>query len=421
MIPFKTLEKVYTALKINLNYYGGKKMLSVDEQLKIIKRGTVEIIPEEELIEKLKTGKPLRIKLGADPSAPDIHLGHIVVLKKLRDFQNLGHKIIFVIGDFTGMIGDPTGKSETRKQLTIEEVKKNAETYKKQISKILDISKVEIRFNSEWLSKMNFVDVIRLSSHYTVARMLERDDFSKRYKEGRSISIHEFLYPLMQGYDSVALNSDIEIGGTDQTFNLLVGRDLQREYNQKPQVIITMPLLEGLDGVQKMSKSLGNYIGINESPKEIFGKIMSISDELMLKYFKLLTNVPLYEIENMPKDFKTGRRHPKEEKKRLARIIITEFYSQKDALAAEEEFERVFKMNKLPDNIPEINSAGIKKRLAVLLKEGGLVSSNSEGKRFIKQGAVRINGGRVTNPDIEIVPKKGDIIQIGKRKFIKII
>ena len=396
-------------------------MLSIEEQLEIIKRGAVDIIPEEELIEKLKTNRPLIIKFGADPSAPDIHLGHIVVLRKLREFQRLGHKIVFVIGDFTGMIGDPTGKSETRKQLTKEEVKKNAKTYQEQIGKILDIDKIEIRFNSEWLAPFNFEEVIRLSSKYTVARMLERDDFSNRYKEGRAISVHEFFYPLMQGYDSVALNADIELGGTDQTFNLLVGRDLQREYGQEPQAVVTMPLLEGLDGVQKMSKSLGNYIGINEPAKEIFGKIMSISDELMIKYYKLLTDVPLKEIEEMPSDFQSGKKHPKNEKKRLAKLIIKEFYSKEEAEKADKEFEQVFKKNKLPEDIPEFRTISSERKIADILADSGMVGSKSEGKRFIKQGGVKINGEKINDIDLIIKPENGMIIQIGKRKFIKLI
>ncbi|MDD2717617.1 MAG: tyrosine--tRNA ligase [Candidatus Wallbacteria bacterium] len=394
-------------------------MPNAAEQLEIIRRGTLDIIPEEELSAKLQKGRPLNIKFGADPSAPDIHLGHVVVLRKLRDFQRLGHKIVFLIGDFTGMIGDPTGKSETRKQLSKEEVLRNAKTYQEQIGKILDINKMEIRFNSEWLSKMNFEDVIRLASKYTVARILERDDFAKRFAGNLPISIHEFFYPLMQGYDSVALKTDIEIGGKDQTFNLLVGRELQREYGVEPQVILTMPLLEGLDGVQKMSKSLGNYIGINEPPDKIFGKIMSISDELMLKYFKLLTELPLQEIERMPEDFKSGARHPRSEKKRLARLIITDLHSESVAQAADEEFENVFKKNELPEDIPDFNSPRSQK-LCVILKDSGLVPSNSEGKRQIVQGGVRINGQKVADPEIEVSFNNGDIIQIGKRKFVRI-
>ncbi|MDD5090082.1 MAG: tyrosine--tRNA ligase, partial [Candidatus Wallbacteria bacterium] len=321
------------------------------EQLELLQRGAVDLISAEELTKKLERGKPLTVKLGADPSAPDIHLGHVVVLRKMREFQRLGHKIVFLIGDFTGMIGDPTGKSETRRQLTRDEVQANARSYQDQIGRILDLDRMEVRFNSEWLSCLSFEDVIRLSSKYTVARMLERDDFSNRYKEGRPIAVHEFFYPLMQGYDSVALKADVELGGTDQTFNLLVGRDLQREYGQEPQVIVTTPLLEGLDGVQKMSKSLGNYIGINEPPKEIFGKVMSISDQLMLKYYELLTDVPVAEIKAMPGDFASGAKHPKNEKKRLARLIIESFYSAADATRADEEFENVFRNNQLPDDM----------------------------------------------------------------------
>lgn len=395
----------------------------VQRQLQIIKRGSVEIIPESELADKieksLKTNVPLKIKLGLDPSAPDIHLGHTVVLQKMRQFQDLGHEVIIIIGDFTGRIGDPTGKSETRKQLSEDEIKENAETYRKQIFKILDQAKTQVVFNSEWLSTLNFEDVMTLSSKVTVARILERDDFQKRYLAGQAIGVHEFFYPLMQGYDSVALQADLEMGGTDQKFNILMARNLQKEYGQEPQVALLMPILEGLDGVQKMSKSLGNYIGIDEEPNEIFGKTMSISDDLILRYFELATQVPAKEIDEIKKAMYEGR-NPRDYKVQLAKEIISSFHNKAAALAAEEYFNLVFSQNQIPDDVEVLDVAYESIWIAKLVHDLELVSSTSEGRRMAKQGAVKINGEKVTDERLQIVPKKDMIIQVGKRKFAKI-
>ncbi|MHB1420797.1 MAG: tyrosine--tRNA ligase [Bacillota bacterium] len=407
----------------------GEKYRSVEleRQLAIIRRGTAEIVPENELVQKLKksleTGKPLQIKLGLDPTAPDIHLGHTVVLQKLRQFQDLGHQVTIIIGDFTGRIGDPTGKSETRKQLTEEAVMANAETYKEQIFKILDPNRTRLTFNSQWLAPLTFADVIQLSAKYTVARMLERDDFSKRFKEGLPVSIHEFFYPLMQGYDSVALASDIELGGTDQKFNLLMGRTLQREYGQEPQVAVMMPILEGLDGVQKMSKSLGNYIGINETPREMYGKTMSVSDELMMRYFELVTTVPLEEIRSIKKEVSDGTMHPRDVKMRLARSIVSQYHGEQAAQAAEEEFRQVFQRGNLPDEIPEVFLDPLLWEespvwLPKILQAAGLTASTSEGRRLLQQGAVKINGEKALREEVVLLP--GMIIQAGKRKFVRI-
>jgi tyrosyl-tRNA synthetase len=397
--------------------------MTPQEQLKVIKRGVAEIIGEEELLERLKEGRPLKVKAGFDPTAPDLHLGHTVLLWKLRDFQELGHHVYFLIGDFTAMIGDPTGKSETRPPLTREEVLKNAETYAQQVFKILDPEKTTVVFNSEWLGKMSAADLIKLSSKYTVARMLERDDFEKRFKEGRPIHIHEFIYPLLQGYDSVVLEADVELGGTDQKFNLLMGRHLQREYGQKEQACIMMPILEGLDGVQKMSKSLGNYIGILEPPEEQFGKVMRISDELMWRYYRLVTRIPEEEIEEMERAVKEGRLHPMEVKKRLAETIVKTFHGEEAAKRAREHFERVFSKRELPEEIPEPEVVVPENPvwLPRLLKEAGLVKSTSEGRRQIKQGGVRINGEKVLDDTIKVdVLEKELILQVGKRRFAKI-
>lgn len=395
----------------------------VERQLQIIKRGTIEIIPEKELIGKIersvKENKPMNIKLGLDPTAPDIHLGHTVVLQKMRQFQDLGHQVIIIIGDFTGRIGDPTGKSETRKQLTEEQVQANAKTYMEQIFRILDPEKTQMRFNSEWLSPLTFVDVIELSAKYTVARMLERDDFTKRYRTGQAIGIHEFFYPLMQGYDSVALEADVELGGTDQKFNILMGRTLQKEYGQEPQIALFMPILEGLDGVQKMSKSLGNYIGIDEAPNDMFGKTMSITDDLILRYFELATHVSLSDIKKMEEEMEQGA-NPRDYKIRLAKEIIGMFHSSEAADAAEENFKNVFAKNQIPDDIQEVEIAKEAIWIAKLLSELGLVSSSSEGRRMTKQGAVKIDGKKVIDEKIEIVPIEGMIVQVGKRKFAKI-
>jgi len=404
-------------------------MLDVQSQLEVIKRGTAEIIPEDELVKKLeksiKLNKPLKIKLGLDPTAPDIHLGHTVVLQKLRQFQDLGHKVIIIIGDFTGRIGDPTGRSDTRKQLTEEEVLANAETYKEQIFKILDPNKTTMRFNSEWLGAMNFTEVIKLAAHYTVARMLEREDFSKRFKEGLPISIHELFYPLMQGQDSVELEADVELGGTDQKFNLLMGRHLQKEAGQEPQIALMMPILEGLDGVQKMSKSLGNYMGVTESPKEMFGKAMSIPDELMVRYYELVTRVSLDEVKVIKEGLTSGTLHPRDAKLRLGREIIKIYYTEQAAIQAQDEFLRIFQQGDLPDEIPEFRvDAGElvegKINLPKLLHLAGLVESTSEARRLGKQGAIKVDNKKIEDVNADILVKDGSIIRIGKRKFIKL-
>ena len=400
--------------------------MTVAEQMEIIKRGAVEILLEKELVEKLEkssaTGVPLRVKAGFDPTAPDLHLGHTVLLHKLRQFQQLGHEIYFLIGDFTGMIGDPTGKSETRKVLSREDVLKNAETYKEQVFKILDPEKTKVVFNSEWLAKLSASDMIGLASKYTVARMLEREDFNNRFSNQQPISIHEFMYPLIQGYDSVALKADVELGGTDQKFNLLVGRELQREWGQSPQAVITMPLLEGLDGVNKMSKSLGNYIGINEPADEIFGKIMSVSDELMLRYYELLSDMSMAALQQLKVDLKSGTVHPMEAKKRLGREMVARFHGQEAAAEAEESFVKRFRDNQTPDDMPEIQMAAGdgKILLARLLAEAGLVKSNSEGRRSIQGGGVKVDGEKINDENLEI-PSAGQVIlQVGKRRFAKV-
>jgi tyrosyl-tRNA synthetase len=397
-------------------------MLNVNEQLEIIKRGSVEVISEDELVKKLNRGKPLLIKAGFDPTAPDLHLGHTVLIHKLRQFQELGHKVLFLIGDFTGMIGDPTGKSETRKALTRDDVQKNSESYKKQVFKILDPEKTEVRFNSEWMDKMTAVDLISLAARYNVARMLERDDFHKRYKSGQSISIHEFLYPLIQGYDSVALKADVEIGGTDQKFNLLVGRELQRDYGLEAQVVLTMPLLEGTDGVNKMSKSLGNYIGITEPPKEIFGKVMSITDELMFRYYELLSNISAHEFISLKDGVKNGTVHPKDAKVTLAKEMVARFHGRDAAEQAAEEFSNIFKAGGLPDEIEEkeLLCDGEKVLLAVSIAKAGLASSNSDARRLIQQGGVSVDNTKITEINAELAAGKEYLVQVGKRKFAKI-
>lgn len=404
--------------------------MDIKEELRIIKRGIEEIISEEELTKKLKESKkekrPLRIKQGFDPNAPDIHLGHTVGLRKMRQFQDLGHDVYFLIGDFTGMIGDPSGRTITRKQLTEEEVKKNAETYKKQVFKILNPEKTKVEFNSHWLGKLSFAEVLKICSKYTVARMLERDDFATRYKEEKPIGIHEFLYPLMQGYDSVALQADVELGGTDQKFNLLVGRIIQREYGQEPQVIITLPLLEGTDGVEKMSKSLNNYIGINEPPQVMYGKVMSIPDNLMIRYFDLVTDVPLNEIDKIKIDLENDNIHPRDVKKRLAREIVKLYHGQSTALVVEKEFERVFKKKLHPEKIKELvlrknNLKEGKIWITELIVMSGLIASKSEARRLIEQGGVRINGEKVSDPYLDLIVNEGMILKIGKLNFIKLI
>nr|WP_277995668.1 MULTISPECIES: tyrosine--tRNA ligase [Moorella] len=396
----------------------------VERQLKVLRRGVAEIIPEEDLKAKLKkslsTGKPLRVKLGLDPTAPDIHLGHTVVLQKLRQFQELGHQVIIIIGDFTGRIGDPTGKSETRRQLSEAEVLANAETYKEQIFKILDPARTEVTFNSRWLARLTFADVIQLAAKITVARMLEREDFARRYQENRPISVHEFFYPLMQGYDSVALAADVELGGTDQKFNLLMGRHLQREYGQEPQVAMMMPILPGLDGVQKMSKSLGNYIGINEPAREMYGKTMSLPDELMLTYFELVTAVPLEELEAIRQGLADGSLHPRDVKMRLAREIAGLYHGEAAAREAEKEFRQVFQLGDLPEEMPEVIVSEARMWLPRLMVQAGLAPSTSEARRLIRQGAVKLDGARLDDPDAEIDVPDGAVLQAGKRKFARL-
>ena len=399
-------------------------MISAQEQVRQIKHGVADLINEQDLVKKIeksiKENKPLVVKLGLDPTAPDIHLGHTVPLRKLRLFQEFGHQVVIVIGGFTARIGDPTGKSVTRPPLTKEEVLKNAETYKTQIFKVLDPEKTIVRDNSEWLESMNFADVLRLASSYTVARMMERDDFSKRFKEGRPIGVHEFMYPLMQGHDSVALHADVEFGGTDQTFNLLMGRHLQELEGQEPQVVITMPLLEGLDGIQKMSKSLGNYIGIDEEPKEMYGKAMSIPDELMMRYFMLVTDMPIEEQEDMEKRLESGELHPRDAKMQLARTIVRLYHGEDAALEAEEEFKRVFQQRALPTDIPEYAMDAPTEPIFVpqFCTDAGLTASNGEARRSIKAGAFKVNGEKYTEENLTL--EDGMIVQVGKRKFVKI-
>jgi tyrosyl-tRNA synthetase len=404
--------------------------MTVSEQMAIIRRGAVEILLERELQEKLEksaqTGIPLRIKAGFDPTAPDLHLGHTVLLHKMRQFQQLGHDIYFLIGDFTGMIGDPTGKSETRKPLTREDVLRNAETYKEQVFKILDPEMTKVVFNSEWLARLDASDMIALASKYTVARMLEREDFSNRFTNQLPISIHEFLYPLIQGYDSVALKADVELGGTDQKFNLLVGRELQREWGQAPQTVITMPLLEGLDGVNKMSKSLGNYIGINEPADDIFGKIMSISDELMFRYYELLSDMPLADLQALKVGVRNGSIHPMAVKKQLGREMVARYHGAAAASEAEESFVKRFRDNQVPDEMPEFTvSLADTTLVCQLLNNIGLVKSNSEGRRAIEQGGVKINGEKVLDATMSLSDYAANgaadlVLQVGKRRFARV-
>ncbi len=400
-------------------------MKSIDKQIALIERGTVDCLSRDELIKKLneskKTGIPLKIKAGFDPTAPDLHLGHTVLLQKLKHFQDLGHDIYFLIGDFTGIIGDPTGKSETRKALTRADVIKNAESYKEQVFKILDPEKTKIVFNSDWLGKLDSYEMIKLASELTVARMLEREDFKVRFENGKPISIHEFLYPLIQGYDSVALEADVELGGTDQLFNVLMGRDMQRSRGQEPQVVITLPLLEGLDGVNKMSKSLGNYIGITEPANDIYGKVLSLSDELMFRYYDLLSDLTVDEIALLKKQMEVGEVHPKEVKKQLARELTARFYSVEEAARAEENFEQVFQKKGLPDDIPEISITSKEDIwLPQLLVDIGLVTSTSEGRRMIKQNAVSLDGNKVNDMKMTVSPQGQILIKVGKRRFCKV-
>jgi tyrosyl-tRNA synthetase len=394
--------------------------MTIDEQIEFLKKGAVDVIREGDLRAKLersaKTGKPLRVKLGADPTAPDIHVGHTVVLRKLKAFQDLGHAAIFLVGSFTGMIGDPSGKNATRPPLSREEIDANAETYKQQIFKILDPDKTELRFNSEWLDRFDAADFVRLCSRVTVKQILERDDFEKRLREERPISLHELLYPLVQGYDSVALEADVELGGTDQKFNLMVGRDLQREYDQEPQAVITTPLLEGLDGVQKMSKSLNNYIGIDEPASEMFGKMMSVSDELMWRYYELLTDLSPAEIENL----KSSDENPRNLKVKLAKFIIRDFHSADAADAAEADFVARFVKKEIPDEIEEASLAAGSYNLADLLAQLGLAASKKEAKRLIEQGGVKLSGEKVSDTGADIELKDELLIQVGKRRFLKV-
>ena len=396
--------------------------MSSDTVVDVIKRGASELLVESELIEKLKKNRPLNIKVGFDPTAPDLHLGHTVLLNKMRQLQDLGHHVVFLIGDFTGMIGDPSGKNATRPPLSREAILANAETYKEQVFKILDPEKTEVAFNSTWMDKLTSADLIKLAATHTVARMLERDDFSKRYAGNQPIAIHEFLYPLVQGYDSVALKSDIELGGTDQKFNLLVGRELQKHFGQPPQCVLMMPLLEGLDGVSKMSKSLGNYVGINESPEQIFGKLMSISDELMWRYLELLSFRTLAELKHWKREVAEGK-NPRDIKVALAQEIVERFHNRTAAEQALADFEARFKQNAIPDNLPEIlipcGSSGIS--IAQLLKQAGLTPSTSEAIRMIEQGGVKIDGEKISDKGLMLQSGLSAVFQVGKRKFARVV
>jgi len=400
-------------------------MIDVEREMDVIRRGAVDLVSEADLRAKLtkarSEGRPLRVKLGLDPTAPDLHLGHTVVLQKLKQFQELGHIAVFLIGDFTGMIGDPTGRIETRPALSKEELLVNAETYKDQVFKILDPEKTEVRFNSEWFEAMNAADMIRLCAQYTMARMMEREDFRNRYQNNLPISIHEFLYPLVQGYDSVALRADVELGGHDQIFNLFVGRDIQKAYGQESQVVVTVPLLEGTDGVNKMSKSYGNYVGIDEPPDVMFGKLMSISDELMLKYYELLSDITIEELRTLKDGIVSGKVHPKKAKEDFAKEIITRFHSKEAAHAAHENFERIHKDKEIPEDIEVVamKRGDAEKWLPKLLFTIGMVSSTSEGKRMIGQGAVVINGEKVKEEEVSFGSEL--VIKVGKRKFKKVV
>ncbi|MGZ8229432.1 MAG: tyrosine--tRNA ligase [Burkholderiales bacterium] len=393
----------------------------LNEQLEIVKRGAHEVLVESELEERLEKGVPLRVKAGFDPTAPDLHLGHTVLINKLRQFQDLGHKILFLIGDFTGMIGDPTGKNTTRPPLSVQEVKENAQTYTEQVFKILDSGRTEVVFNSSWMDKLCAADMVKLAATHTVARMLERDDFAKRYRSNQPIAIHEFLYPLVQGYDSVALEADVELGGTDQKFNLLMGRELQKHFGQKPQVILTMPLLEGLDGVNKMSKSLGNYVGINEPPHEIFGKLMSISDELMWRYIDLLSFASVFTINGWKRQVSAGA-NPRDIKVAFAQEIVERFHGRAAAQAALADFEARFRQGGIPENMPEVRLSGGGAGIGIqqVLKQAGLVSSTSEAMRMIEQGGVKLNGEKVRDRALKLSSGVEAVLQVGKRKFARV-
>ena len=396
--------------------------MDIKEQLDIVKRGSNDLLIEQELVEKLKTGRPLRVKAGFDPTAPDLHLGHTVLINKLRQFQDLGHHILFLIGDFTGMIGDPTGKNATRPPLSREQIAQNAQTYTAQVFKILDPAKTEVCFNSSWMDKLNAADMIKIAATHTVARMLERDDFGKRYRGNQPIAIHEFLYPLVQGYDSVAMRADVELGGTDQKFNLLMGRELQKHWGQPPQCILTMPLLEGLDGINKMSKSLGNYIGITESPEQIFGKIMSISDQLMWRYIELLSFESLATIRKCKQEVEAGR-NPREVKVDFGREIVARFHDRAAADKAAADFESRFKQGEIPDNMPEVTlpTGGEPMLFSQVLKQAGLTASTSEAIRLIEQGGVRMNGEKVSDKALKLAAGGPFVLQVGKRKFAKVL
>ncbi|HUM95929.1 MAG TPA: tyrosine--tRNA ligase [Candidatus Competibacter sp.] len=397
-------------------------MHSLEESLELIKRGAVDLLLEEELVERLKSGRPLRVKAGFDPTAPDLHLGHTVLINKLRQFQELGHHVMFLIGDFTGMIGDPTGKNVTRKPLNREQILENAQTYQEQVFKILDPDKTEVLFNSSWFERMTPADFIHLAAKHTVARMLERDDFGKRYANGQPIAIHEFLYPLVQGYDSVAMRADVELGGTDQKFNLLVGRELQKHYHQPPQIVLTMPILEGLDGVQKMSKSLGNYVGIRDEPDEMFGKLMSVSDPLMWRYFELLSFRPASEIAEWQGQIAREVLNPRDVKFKLAEELVGRFHGAEAAGKALAAFVERFQKGRLPEDLTEVSVQSRDGRLPIanLLKQAGLAESTSEALRLIQQGAVRIDGERVGSRDLELMAGSSHVCQVGKRRAAKI-
>ncbi len=401
-----------------------KDNISVEEQLRIIRRGTVEILQEDDLVKKLKSGRPLRIKAGFDPTAPDLHLGHTVLIRKLKQFQDLGHTVCFLVGDFTARIGDPSGRNETRPPLTAEQVEENAKTYKEQVFTILDPAKTEVVYNSHWLSSLTPEKFIELTARHTVARMLERDDFSKRYAEGKPILIHEFLYPLLQGYDSVAMKADVELGGNDQKFNLLVGRDLQRSYGQAPQVIVTLPLLEGTDGVRKMSKSYDNYIGLHESPREIFGKVMSISDDLMIRYYELLSSITVEQFEKLKADIESGAIHPKKAKVDLAKEIVGCYHDEQIAENAALEFENIFTQKNLPTDIPlhQVSWEDDGQTWLIgALRDGGVIKSASEGRRLVKQGAVSIDGLKVDDPDFKISKGNETTVKVGKKRFLRLV
>ena len=400
----------------------GLQVLPAEEQLHVIKSGISGLVPESDMMRKLQKGTSLRVKLGVDPTAPDLHLGHAVPLRKLRQFQDLGHTVVLIIGDFTALIGDPSGRNSTRPPLTLEEIDRNAETYIAQAFKILDPDKTELRRNGEWLGKIDFEQILKLTSQFTVARILERDDFSKRYTENRPISLHEFLYPVMQAYDSVVIEADVELGGTDQLFNLLAGRELMEKLGAEPQIALTLPLLEGTDGVQKMSKSYGNYIGLTDAPSDMFGKVMSIPDELMVKYFRLCTALPVSEIDEIEASLADGSAHPNITKRRLAREIVELYHSAEDASAAEEAFDRVFREHQAPEEIAEVEvDLGEEVHLPALLRELGLVPSTSDGRRMIDQGAVRLDGESL-EPHIYDYARarvEGRVVQVGKRRFAR--